>query len=95
MVVAKRQRKVKAWENGRKENRRTRVRTLGEANMPPSWLAHFAQGGLSREETKSMKRKLRQIEASPLRSAGPHASQLYYPRIWFLQWSCMDVRAGL
>ena len=42
MVVAKRKRKVKAWENGTKENQRTRVRTLGETNMPPSWLAHFA-----------------------------------------------------
>ena len=32
MVVAKRQRKVKAWKNGTKENLRTRVRTLGETN---------------------------------------------------------------
>ena len=42
MVVAKRQRKVKAWKNGTKENLRTRVRTLGETNTCPSWLAQFA-----------------------------------------------------
>ena len=55
MVVAKRQRKRKAQENGTKENPRTEVRTSGEANTPPSWLAQFAQGKLSREETKLIK----------------------------------------
>ena len=34
MVVAKRQRKGKAHENGTKGNPRTRVRTSGETNMP-------------------------------------------------------------
>ena len=38
MVVAKRQRKGKAQENGTKENPQTEVRTSGEANTPPSWL---------------------------------------------------------
>ena len=42
MVVAKRQRKGKAQENGTKENPQTEVRTSGEANTPPSWLAQFA-----------------------------------------------------
>jgi len=42
MAVAERQRKRKACENGTKENPWTEVRTLGETNMPPSWLAQFA-----------------------------------------------------
>ena len=35
IVVAKRQRKGKAHENGTKENLRTRVRTSGETNISP------------------------------------------------------------
>ena len=35
MVVAKRQRKEKACENGTKDNLRTGVRTSGDANSPP------------------------------------------------------------
>ena len=42
MVVAKRQRLRKACENGTKDYRWTGVRTSGETNMPPSWLARFA-----------------------------------------------------
>ena len=42
MAVAERQTKRKACENGTKENPWTEVRTLGETNMPPSWLAQFA-----------------------------------------------------
>ena len=56
-MVAKRQRKVKAWENGTKENLRTRVRPSGDTNTRPSWLAQFAQGRLSREETNRVKRR--------------------------------------
>ena len=41
MTVAKRQRKGKAHENGTKENPQTRVRTSGETNTPPSWLAEL------------------------------------------------------
>ena len=40
--MAEIQRKRKARENGTKENLWTEVRTLGEPNMPPSWLAQFA-----------------------------------------------------
>ena len=42
MAVAKRQRKGKGHENGAKENPWTGVRTSGETNMAPSWLAQFA-----------------------------------------------------
>ena len=42
MAVAKRQRKRKALENGKKENPWTEVRTSGETNTPLSWLAQFA-----------------------------------------------------
>ena len=42
MAVAKRQRKGKACENGAKENPQIGVRTSGETNTPPSWLAQFA-----------------------------------------------------
>ena len=57
MLVAKRQRKRKACKNGTKENPWTGVRTSGETNTPPSWLAQFAQGRLSGEETKGGKRR--------------------------------------
>ena len=50
MVVAKRQRKGKAPENGTKENPQTRVRTSDETNTHPSWLAQFVQGGLKAGE---------------------------------------------
>ena len=42
MVVAKRQRKEKAQENGTKGNPWTGVRTTSETNTPPPWLAQFA-----------------------------------------------------
>ena len=42
MVVAKRQRKGKAHQNGTKENLQAKVRTSGKTNTPPSWLAQFA-----------------------------------------------------
>ena len=42
MAVVKRQRKGKACKSGTKENPQTSVRTSGETNMPPSWLAQFA-----------------------------------------------------
>ena len=42
MVVAKRQRKGKACENGIKENPWTGVRISGKTNTPPSWPARFA-----------------------------------------------------
>ena len=37
MVVAKRQRKENAPQNGTKVNLRTRVRVSGETNSPPGW----------------------------------------------------------
>ena len=37
MVVAKRQRKENAPQNGTKVNLRTRVRISGETNSPPGW----------------------------------------------------------
>ena len=51
MAVAKRQRKGKACENGAKENPQIGVRTSGETNTPPSWLAQFAEGRLKVGET--------------------------------------------
>ena len=42
MTVAIRQRKEKACKNGTKENPQTRVRSSGETNTLPSWLAQFA-----------------------------------------------------
>ena len=42
MALAKRQRKGKAHENGTEENPWIRVRTSGETNTSPSWLAQFA-----------------------------------------------------
>ena len=42
MAVTKRQRRGKGHENGAKENLWTGVRTSGEINMAPSWLAQFA-----------------------------------------------------
>ena len=45
MVVAKRQRKGKALENGTKEYPGTGVRTLDATNTPPSWLAHLHRAG--------------------------------------------------
>ena len=51
MSMAKRQRKEKACENGTKENPRTRVRTLGETNSPPSSSNLHRAGSMSGEET--------------------------------------------
>ena len=45
MVVAKRQRKGKAHENGTKGNPRTRVRTSGETNMPRCGQPHLHRAG--------------------------------------------------
>lgn len=42
MAVAKRQRKEKVRESGTEGNLWTGVRTSGETNTPPSWLAQFA-----------------------------------------------------
>ena len=56
MAVAKRQRKGKAHENVSKENLQAGVRTLGEANMLPTWLTQFVKGKLSGKETKCIKR---------------------------------------
>ena len=56
MVVAKRQRKGKAHENGTKGNPWTRVRTSGETNKPPSWIAQCASGMLRGEEAEPIKR---------------------------------------
>ena len=55
MAVAKRQRK-KPTKMEQKENPWTGVKSLRETNTPPSWLAQFAQGRLSREETEHIKR---------------------------------------
>ena len=57
-MVAKRQRKGKAEENGTKENLQTKVRTSGKTNTPLSWLAQFAQarpwgGDRKKEEAKT------------------------------------------
>ena len=51
IAVAKRQRRKKSCENGAKENPWTGVRTSGETNTPPSWLAQFAEGRLKVGET--------------------------------------------
>ena len=57
MVVAKRQRKGKVREKEQSKNLRTRVRTSGETNMPPSCLALICTGqALVGEETKHIKR---------------------------------------
>ena len=53
MVVAKRQRKRNACENGTKEDTQSGVRTSGEINTPLSWLVQFAKGRLSREKTSA------------------------------------------
>ena len=78
MVVAKRQRKEKAWESGTKENLRTGVRTLGEKNSPP-WPAQFPQGRLRGKRQMYKKRKPRWVEASPLGLACSHTSRVYFP----------------
>ena len=56
-MVAKRQRKGKALENGTKENPWTGVRTSDETNTPPSWLAQLHRAGSAgrrqKEEAKS------------------------------------------
>ena len=80
MAVAKRQRKGKACKNRTEENLQNRVRTSGETNTPPSWPAQFASGRpkVGRRQTHK-KRKLRQIEASPLGAAHPHTSGVYSP----------------
>ena len=73
MVVAKRQRLRKARENGTKDNWWTGVRTSGETNTPPSWLARFASSRLKEGRRQICKRrKPRQIEASLFGSARPH-----------------------
>ena len=75
-MVAKRQTKGKAHENGTKEKPQTRVRTSGETNMPPSWPAQFAKGRLKGGKRQIYKRrKPRWIEASPLGSVHPHTSR--------------------
>ena len=76
MVVAKRQRKGKAHENGTKEKLQTKVRTSGKTNTPPSWLAQFAQGRPGGGGRTHKNRKPRQIEASPLWSACLHTSRV-------------------
>ena len=43
--------KDKERKSSQKENLQTGMRTSGETNTPPSWLAQFAQGRLSGEET--------------------------------------------
>ena len=53
--MAKRQRRKKACENGAKENPWTGVRTSGETNTLPSWLAQFAAGRLKVGETNIYK----------------------------------------
>ena len=73
MALAKRQR-GKNHENGTKENPRARVRTSGETNTPPSWLAQFVgQAQLGGDKTYK-KRKSRRTETSHLGSAHPHVS---------------------
>ena len=80
MVVAKRQRNGKAHKNGTKENPWTRVRTSGETNTAPSWLAQFAYGRLKVGRRQTYKsRGSRWIEASPLGSAHPHTLRMYSP----------------
>ena len=79
MVVAKRQRKGKTHKNGTKENPWTSVRTSGETKhatfLASPIFTGQAQWG-SRQTYK--KRKPRWIEASPLGSAHPYASRVYY-----------------
>ena len=57
MVVAKKQRKGKAYKNGIKENLWTGGRRSGEINTPLSWLAQFAQGRLIGKGTKRINRE--------------------------------------
>ena len=56
MVVAKRQRNGKVHKNGTKENPWTRVRTSGETNRSPSWLALVCIGQARWEKPKHIKR---------------------------------------
>ena len=78
-MVAKRQRKGKALENGTKENPWTGVRTSDETNTPPSWLAQLHRAGSAGRRQMIKWRKPRRIEASPLGSAHPHDLKVYYP----------------
>ena len=62
--MAKRQIKGKAHKNGTKENLWTGVRTSGETNTLPSWLAQFSLGRLKVGRRQMYKRrKPRRIEA--------------------------------
>jgi len=54
MAVIKRQRKGKAWENGAKENLKTRVRTSGETAFLGS---PIYKGQAQEEETKTYKKR--------------------------------------
>ena len=69
----------KALKNVTKENPWTGLRTSGETNTPhflgsPIYIGQAQQGG----DKTYKRRKPRQIEASPLGLAHPHASRVYY-----------------
>ena len=86
MAVAKRQRKEKSprkW-NKRKSVDRTenfRGKKLTPFLASPIYIGQAQEGG----DKTYKRRKPRQIEASPLGSASPYFSRLYYPRLWFSQ----------
>ena len=79
MVVAKRQRKENAPQNGTKVNVRTRVRISGETNSPPGWPNLHKAGPGGGEKKKKTYKKRSQDLASPLGSARPHALRVYSP----------------
>ena len=71
--------KGKGRKNGTKGNLRTRMRTSGETNTPPSWLPLFTYSRLRVGGRRHMHKrwKARKVEASPLGLAHPHASGVY------------------
>ena len=81
MVVAKRQRKEKACENGTKENPRTGVKTSGETAL----LASPIDIGQAQGEEKTHIKRGAKIEPWPsllfvsFGLACPHASGMYFP----------------
>ena len=83
MVVAKRQRKEKAYENGTKENPRTGVKTSGETALlaSPIYIGQAGgwRGGGWQRKQMYKRRKARQIEGSSFGLARPHASRMYFP----------------
>ena len=81
MAVAKRDKeREEPRKREQRKSLRTRVRTSGETNTTPSWLALICIGQAQKGEDKTYKkREPRQVGASPLGSVHPHTSKVYYP----------------